>query len=659
MLNNPAMGAESAPVVLPENQKPSVNVMVSEADQKSIVGICNKFKNSMKQHAKEKKRAMRDAYAYSKSKFIGNDLLPVPESEGSDKDASRNRPQVFVPKTRQQVKTLYAFLKLTLFPNEDDFFRIRAKTNDPLPGGVAFDPTSGMPILGPNGQPKPIPKMRLNEMGQPVPVTYVDLEDEITDGMKHILKEQMFTEKMAPWILNLVQQGNGEVIPKICHEDIHEWQIDPQTQQYKANVTQLPPRPDWEVLDPLHYYQDPKESNPDKAKWGYFSKKKLQEMKDSPYYFNIGPELEKLAQKTVDDTYKEDIRTTDYTDLQSSYDDTEPSVEYDLYYFPCLDVPGGQIYRNMLVGIAANQVLVRFHPSLAPRGMNPLVHCTWMEDTQSPYGIGPVEDMMPLQRLINMVYNHLIETLARIGNCYAVQEGTDLSSMFGAAARVLITKGPPSQEIMPFTGDYAEVASLMNFIGTVAAEAQITSGAQNPFQGSSQVDFKKTATELQILQENGISINREIVEHIAVRVQRILELTMYLCADAMKEPLKIRVDDPMQGPQFKDVDLSPILSGNYTVELVNVNPSQSKQAQVETLTRLVEMIGNAPQMLPVMEPVLNKISTLEGLRDGPEMLQEIIQKVQGMMANAQAQQAIQAQQAGVGAAAEPPMAGAA
>jgi len=606
MINPPMMGPEMAPpsaAPMPPQQLP-INVPVSPEEQKKIVGTCQELKRAMKNHAKEKKKIMRDAYAYAKSKFIGNDLLPLPTAEGSDNDANKNRPQVFIPKTRQQVKTLYAYLKLTLFPNDEDFFRVRSKTS----------------------------------MG-------VQLEDQLTDGLKYLFSEAMITEKLGIWVMNLVEMGNAAVLPVVNKDKSYEWALNPETQSYDAYEIDKPVSFDVDVLDPLHFYVDPNERNPDRAKWAYFGLKKKQELKDSPFYFNVGPELDKMAKKSTNDTKKEDLKTSGYTDLNNQFDDIEESVDYDLYYLPYLKCDGKE-YRNMLVGIAGEELLVRFHPNLFPRGMNPAVFCTWMDDPQSPYGIGPVEDMMPLQRLINMIYNYLIELLARMGNCYAVSEQTDINSLFGAAARIITTKGDPNQAVMALNGDYAEVSALMNFIGTLAAEAQITSGAQNPFQGSSNVDFKKTATELQILQENGISINREVVEHVSVRVQQILERLMYLVADEYKAPIEIRVDDPVMGPRFIQVDFSVLRSGDFTIELVNVNPSQSKQAQVETLTRLVELIGAQPQALPLLEPVLNKISTLEGLRDGPEMLQEIIQKMQGMM-GAPPQPGIPAPQAGM------------
>lgn len=665
MINPPSEGLPSgAPFSDANNPAPTgINANVDEATQSEVVGICNRFKMAQKIFAREKKQKMRDSYAYAKSLFIGNDLLPLPSTEGGDKDLQSQRPQIFIPKTREQVKTLYSYIKLTLFPNDEDYFRVRAQSSQPVMTKQPMLNQIGLPVIGQDGKPIMMPLFRNGEI-----VTYPALEDELTDGLKYLFKKSLITEKLGPFLQYLAEMGNGVVFPKICKEKPLEWSMNNTGNQYQAEELDELPLPDVEVLNPLNFYLDPYEKNPDKCKWGYFDRKKVQELKDSPYYFNTDhPDLEKLSTTRIQDTQETQVKTTGLTGLNSIFEDIEPTVEYDLYYFPFLKLKNGQEYRNMLVGVAGSQILVRWHPSLSPRGKNPLVHTTWMNDTQSPYGIGPVEDMMELQRLINMIYNHATETLARIGNRFAVQEGTDLDNLHGVAGGVIITKGDPRAEIVPLTGDYAEVASLMNFAGTLSAELQQVSGSQNPFQGSSNIDFKKTATELQILQANSISISREIIEHIAVMgIQRILELLMYLVAKEYTESIEIRVDVPGSSePIFKDVDFSPILSGKYTIELVNVNPSQSKQAQVETLMQFVQLIAGNAMLLPVLQPVLEKIATLEGLRDGPELLNKIIRIMQGMTpptppgvpTNGSPESNLPPEQAGLPADQEPPLGG--
>lgn len=566
-----------------------INVPISDAEQEAVKRACNSFKEAVRQHALQKKLKMRDCYAYSKSVFIGNDLPPVVSTNGDERSANKDRLKIFIPKIRQQVKTIYSYLKLVLFPNDDDYFRVRAKTAE----GVL-------------------------------------LEETLTEGLKYVFKEARITEKLGLAIQNMIVMSNAAVLPTIKDEIIYEWRIDPMTQQYMAVKIDTPPMPDLEVLNPLHFYVDPDSRDMENAKWGYFGRKRKQEIIDSNLYFNKDDgRLKKLAKKLVNDNTYEETRTREYTDLNSSFQDVEEHVDYDLYYFPFLKTDLAE-YRNILVGIAGQELVVRFHPNVFPRGMNPAVFCGWMPDPQSPYGIGPVEDMMEIQRCVNFIYNYVIDVLSRIGNRFAIRHNVDLEHAFGAAASFFRCDNP-RDDVVPITGDYAEPAALMNFIGTLSAELQQVAGAQNPFQGSSNIDFKKTATELQILQENSISVAREVAEHISVFVQRTLLMEMYLCATHHKAPIQIRITDPATGkPQFVEVDFSVLQSGDYTIELTNINPSQSKQAQVETLTKLVELITANPMVMPIMQPVLEKIAQLQGLKDGPEMLRKIVEMVQGM-----------------------------
>lgn len=579
-----------------------INVVVADEEAKAIVTSCNSLKRGMQQFAREKKRKMRDSYAYSQSKFIGNDLLPFPASEGDDKSINSRRPQVFIPKSRQLYKSLFSYLSLTLLPNDEDYFRVRSK----------------------------------------VPEKVV-MEDALTDGLKYKFKEANIPSKIKKWLGCIVAMGNGAALPTSREEYRHEWTPDPLTGEYIGN--QSPPELylDVENLNPMYFYIDPKASNKRNAKWGYFSDKSKQELKDSQLYFNTDTEaFEKLGCKKAKDSQEQELSTYEFTGLQSEFDDIEERVDYDLYYIPYFKTQTGNEYRNMVVGIAGGEILVRFHPNTLPRGLNPAVFQTWTEDPQSPYGVGVMEDAMELQRLINMLYNHTIETLARIGNTVAVSKNTDMSQFWGVAARVAVCDDPQN-DINFITGDYAETSAIMNAAGVLAAELNQVGGTSNPFQGSSNVDFKKTATELQILQENSISIIREVVQHIGDGLTQILEVLMYVAGDIFKEPVMIRVDDPVMGTRWVPVDFTELLSGDFVIELNTINPSQSKQAQVQTLTEMATAIGQNPQIVSVIAPFLNKILLQQGMKDGPEMLKEVEQKV-AMMMQQQAQAEAQAQE---------------
>lgn len=580
-----------------------INIEPDPLEQKEIVRLCNELKKNLQHHAREKKEIMRDCYAASKGQLQDKDLLPMPSTDGSDKEEQNARPQIFIQKTRQIVKTLYSFLRLSFFPSDDGYVR----------------------IVGRNA-------------------LSAQVEDQLTEGFQWLLDKNLIKHQISDWFQSLVVTGNAACFPSIEDRKIMQWVINPLTQSYEEVPIDQSPMPSLEVYDPLHFYIDPNEKDPDNAKWGYFSHKKLKEIQDSNLYFNKD-QLKRSADKTTKSSNQSnnDIETTGLNQLNTTFKDNEDHVDYDFYYFPYLKTNQKE-YRNMMVGIGAEDVLIRFHPNMSPRGMNPLVFWTYSPDLQSPYGIGPVEDGLEYQRLINILYNYVTEVLARIGNEFVVGDDVDTSQAFGVAARMFVAPDPRNA-VIPISGNYGEPAALLNFAGTLAADMQMTSGAQNTFQGASQIDFKKTATELQINQENNLTGIRETIEHIATGVKRIFELLMYQAADIYKKPLEIRVDEP-NGPEFKVIDFSIINQPGYEfdIELTNVNPSQSKRAQVENMQELLALVIQNPESIFYVDPLLKEMGELQGFKKTGEILEQlkerIIQLATGQSGVSQAQSAV-------------------
>lgn len=587
------------------------NFHLEDSEQTNIVSLCNQFKKSAQHHAQEKKKTLQTCYAYAKSQFVGGDLLPTPSTEGNERDINKQRPQIFVPLIRQQLKQLYSSLKLTIFPNDTDFFRVRGKTSEAAA-----------------------------------------LEEALTEGLKYKFREGLISEKIGGFLYNLCWAGNAAILPTIRDEVVWEWQFDSETQEYVALQKDTPPLPDVEVLNPIDFYIDPNETDSERAKWGYFSTKKIQEIKDSTLYFNKD-RLDTLAKTTARRNQNhQNLDLSGFNGLNASFQDSDEHIDYDLYYFPYLKTTSRE-YRNMLIGVAGEKTLIRFHPNLFTKGLNPVVFCNWMPDVDTQYGTGPIEDIKELQRLINILYNYMIEVMARIGNRFKVTEGVDLSNLFGIAGGVATV--PPGGNIEAFTGDYAEPSFISNIIGTAKAEAQITAGGQQPFQGMSNIDFKKTATELQILQENSISVLREVIEHVTnTGIQRIMERLMHLCADLYPYPVSVRVDDMQKGTHYIDVDLSVLKSGDYTIELVSVNPSQSKMAQVNGLTELLDIIAGKPDVLFIGEPIIRKIGELQGVKDVQSLMNELKQKLMEFR-NGQTKSGVPNPEAPVGTSPQPSM----
>lgn len=565
----------------PFHQSPSsINVDISEEGQKAIVKLANQFKQAVMSHDKEKKEKMRQCYAYTKGKFSGNDLLPRPvsiEGDPLNNERDEKRPKVFIPVVRQQLKELFSNISLSIFPNEDNYIRIRAKT----PQGV-------------------------------------EMEDELTEAFIFKLKEANIPYKIKRFLYNLCWAGNGVAYPCVREETRWEWNQNPYTGQYESEEVKLPVMPDLEIFNPLHFHIDPIETDPEKARWMMSTIKKVQELKDSAHYFNTA-DLEKIG-KSPQSIPQE---LAQLNNLSPTNQDSEKHIAYDLYYFPVLSIPGlSKPYRNMIVGVAGEQTLIRFHPNLFPKGMNPCVFTAWTQDVDTLNGTGPIEDILELQRLINMLYNYMLESMARNGNRWIVGPDVDISNAHGVAGGVIYASDV--SQVIPVMGDMREFQVLQNTIGVVKAEAQVTTASQNPFQGSSSIDFKKTATEMQLLHEKSMSVMREAIEHIATMgVRKILERIMYLCADIYSEPIEIRIDNSITGRTFSLIDFSVVKSGDFTVELIGINPSQSKQAQLESLSQLAQMVINNGPALSALEPIIKRMGELQGLRDIDNLLEKI------------------------------------
>ncbi|MEB3286171.1 MAG: hypothetical protein VKJ04_01575 [Vampirovibrionales bacterium] len=583
---------------------PHSDFSISVMQEQEIIASCNRFKKSVQRHAAGKKDLMKTCFAYIKNKFVGNDLLPIPSSLGNERDNNRARPQVFIPLARQQLKSIYAQLKLTIFPNDQDYFRIRAKNSQ----GVMY-------------------------------------EDSLTEGLKYLFKEARISEKLGACIYNLIWSGCFVAMPMLKQPNRHAWEYRPESScdnqaaefspaellpaQFLSAQLQAEPSPDVESLNPLNFYIDPNVTDPDTAKWVYVGRKNRQEMLDSDLYINKERlrELSTRNKNIHSGSSAGSISLDQFNDFYGAIDDNDEHVEYDLYYLPVLKL-GDQTYRNMIVGIANEQLLVRFHPNMFPRGMSPLVFCGWMHDTDNPYSIGPIEDLLDIQKTINILWNYKLEVLARAGNRFAVRPNVDLSNFFGVAGGIAVTDDPKN-DISNFSGDYAEIASIDNSIGVLKAEGQLVAGAQNPFQGSASIDYQKTATELQILQENSISVLREVIEHISVMgIQRVLERLMYLVSELYGEPIEVPVHHPIRGREFQAIDFSMLKSGDFTIELVSTNPSQSKQAQINGLMQLLELMHNSPDALITGQPVIEKIGDLVGVKNIRDLLEQIRERTQ-------------------------------
>lgn len=578
---------------------PSINIELSPEKQSEIVNKCNSFKKAVKEHSQNKKQKMQQCYHYYMSELLEGDLLPEPSfGEGAQKDAETNRPQIFLPLTRTTIKQLYAQLKLALFPNDSDFFRVFGKDEEAA-----------------------------------------QLENDLTTAFKWLFKKTNLSEKLSASLLNTLWAGSCATIPGIMDIQRYDWVWNEQRGKYDLYEGETQQLLDVENCNPIDFYPDPAAKSAETSRWVYCQTKRKQDLMDKPsLYYNLD-KLDSLATTKGgmrQDKQEDELSLNRANNLQHNFEDIEKHIPYDLYYFPFLDVKNdeGQHYRNIIVGIAGEQTLVRFSPNMMPGGLNPAVFATWMPDVDSPYGTGPAEDILPLQRLSNFVFNASIESLARSGNILALDSDADTSQLSGRSGGAIRTQGDPRASVMQLETGSTELNTLFNSLGLIKAEAQTLAGSQHPYLGMGQLQTAKTATEFSITSEVVDGVLREVVQHLAETfIQPCLERFMYLAADYFKEPITIRIDDAQGTPPLQ-VDLSVInrLKGRFTMEITSVNLSQSKLAEANTIKEVIQLALASPDIMAMMRdgmvPLIKRYMMLNNMNDADRYLLTAVEQVQ-------------------------------
>jgi hypothetical protein len=579
------------------------NVILSAADQQSIVSTCLKFKKQASDAWRPRKEKMRRSYAYYQGKHSDGDLLPQPAAQGNEKDANTGRVRVFLPVAKQIAVQLYSGMKLSLFPDDENYFTIRSN--------------SGM---------------------------YESIEQDMTRAVEMKLKKSEFTEKYGQIIQNLIIFGCSVGQPRLLKDTVHEWSYNDFESKWDLYESKVPQLLDIQVMNPIQFFPDPSMQWCDKSKWVYLDNKKRQEILDQSFYFNKEEvKALKLEETRTAEKTGEFPDLSYYSGLTQQFTDTETNVKYDLYYFPIIEVDK-KTYRNFLCGIVEDKILVRFQPNPYPRGMNPVVFTTWRPDPHSPIGDGPLDDIQEIQKMINIYENYKIDTMATTGNKYVISPEVDMSQAFGAASTVIIADNPTS-DVVAISGNMMETQLIQNSQGVLKAEAQMLTGSNQPFQGSSTLDFKKTATELNIIKQNSVSISREIIEHIAITgVKPMIERCCYVLAGQEQPEESFRVSEDDKGTSNFSVDFRLFLSGDFCIEVSTVNPTHSKQAQADMLMKVLEMMNSGGGLAPWVRDGGYQALKLLGENQGLRQMKEIFYSPQEME-QIQQQQAMAEQQA--------------
>jgi hypothetical protein len=88
----------------------------------------------------------------------------------------------------------------------------------------------------------------------------------------------------------------------------------------------------------------------------------------------------------------------------------------------------------------------------------------------------------------------------------------------------------------------------------------------------------------------------------------------------------------MGGSRFTDVDLRVLLPDEtgetpYELDLVSINPAQSKNAQAESLMRFADIAMSNPMAIELLAPIWEKLGALNGIRDIPELINDLKERM--------------------------------
>jgi hypothetical protein len=593
-------------------------IQLNDAQQFALVSHCQEFKQSLISHAGGIKQKDIETFASLNNQYFdGADYLcPQPSIQNDTKGATKRADPIFFPLTSQLYKIYCSVMLPAIISTDDEWFRVRSKTaeyvTNPLTGVNEDDYTEALRYLFRSKNITEKIKDFISTFAwSSSPCCYVYLEETPVWEYQYVYEDTATGQVVEDLDENTVQAGlqmgairQAGMAPKL-----------------KGNKKQICVK----TLKPLQLYIEPDVYDEDNCGWGHFGYKKRRELLDDPYCLNKD-EIKRYGAEGTGTNSQDNggvqAQAEQIKGQQSSFTSKDGQFKFDMYYFPYVLADDLEL-RNVTVCVAEGRILTHVIPNLLPNGMNPLVFGTISPGVDKPYNSPPLADAQPYQRLLNIQRNYQKDVMARIGNIYAVREQADISQLFGATCGIVLTENP-REDIVPLTGDYSEVAAMANQIGVDKMEAQASAGIHQPFQGSSAIDEKKTATEINITARQQMGIMDEWADRTGTQVLRVLDRVKHYLAEISESVINVPVQNAQTAEiEYKQVDLSGLKGDNYTIELISISPAQSKNAQAQFLTQVAAQLGGAPEVIPVVAPLVQKIGELNGIKDIKTLLQQM------------------------------------
>lgn len=471
-------------------------------------------------------------------------------------DNRKWRSKIYIPLCYEAVTNIYSNLKRSLFPTDSSFFAVDATTED---------------------------------------ASYHT--NVIKSWLLHQLDEMNFITKFGKFLKQLVVIGNSAAVIywKTVSRKVREKVVIPELDENGVQIgekttMQLVERvvydgPEFETINMLDVVFDPAALNWEDGMVIHRVYRTFDQIKANPVYKNIDG-LRNPTEITKD-RYLNDSETA--FNFGDSMDKKSSLIK--LYSAYGDFKVGDEIYYDHIAVVANDEYLIRFEPN--PYPAKPFIFCVYESIPNEVYGTGAIEPGLGIQYLVNTFSNQKADVLSLLINgmwAYVDDGIIDPEEIVAKPGALIPVKDVAN--IRPLVPDTNVVLSY-NEISQLKAEFQEITGATKYFTGGPNLDFSKTATEINALQNAGIMRFSEVIQNIEINaLARVVKLVFLY--NGLFNTLAGEVNADVDGYQNFIKNAQEMLNSNYRFRIIGSNSTISKEIKLSKLTEFLKMITGNP-----------------------------------------------------------------
>jgi hypothetical protein len=600
----------------------------------SLVSQCLNFKEGVKNAAISIKANDIETLRAIKNEFGENRSSYLIGTQGTSEKAGKQAEPVFFPLTSTVYNTALANLLGSLIASDTNWFRVRATTAE----GAALedDYTEAVKaVFQRDDVTQRIKDFASLFLWSSAPCARVYLK-------KRHLYEQQAVYQLADW-QQLIEQKAFQDLPPDMQAMCQQVGFQPKLIEDKDEICIEIPNPDG------LYLEAEVNSRKDQA-WVYIGRRKKRELLNDSLLLKsaVGAVMAMTGEDNPSQSGSTGQNPADIVDnlgqAQTGYD---LKVNFDTYYFPFISA-GNVPLHNVTICVANDSVVTHILFNTLPNGDNPLIVGKLQAGIET-YSLPPLRAIQPHQRLINKIFNFIIDEVSRSSRLLAISSNADITQFFGQSGGMIITDNP-GRDVQPIEMPFNHEQLLMSIIAMIQQYSEATTGIAQPQRNDSESIVNKTATEIDASMSQMMGVVKEMTETVGHYVLKLLQQVLYYLPKIKDAEIEVPVINSETGQtDYKMVDLTGLAQG-YQIELTTINPDQSKNAQVQLLTQMIQLVGSNPDILLTAGPLVEKVLSLSGMKDSKLQVQQLKEGTQmyGAFMGFQ-QQALAAEGGGMGA----------